>query len=86
MNSHPDTAAESHPASNVDTNRFATLAFEREVEAPLSVLWQAWISPAARAVWSSPSPDVSVEIIEANTSVGGREVSICKSDGEPHIR
>ncbi|MCB1438820.1 MAG: SRPBCC domain-containing protein [Nitratireductor sp.] len=86
MNSHPDTAAESHPASNVDTNRFATLAFEREVEAPLSVLWQAWISPAARAVWSSPSPDVSVEIIEANTSVGGREVSICKSDGKPHIR
>ena len=31
-------------------SRFATLTFEREVAAPLSVLWQVWTAPAARAV------------------------------------
>jgi uncharacterized protein YndB with AHSA1/START domain len=70
-----------HPAA-----RFATLTFEREVAAPLSVLWQAWTAPAARAVWAAPSPSVTVEFLEADTSVGGREVSLCKVDGQPDIR
>ena len=30
--------------------RFATLTFERDVAAPLAVLWEAWTAPAARAV------------------------------------
>jgi uncharacterized protein YndB with AHSA1/START domain len=66
--------------------RFATLAFEREVAAPASVLWEAWTAPAARAVWSAPSPSVTVEFVEADTRVGGREVSLCRVDGEPDIR
>lgn len=66
--------------------RFATLTFERTVAAPVSVLWQAWTAPAARAVWASPSPSVTVEFIEAETKVGGREVSICRVEGEPDVR
>ena len=28
-------------------SRFATLTFERDVAAPVAVLWQAWTAPAA---------------------------------------
>jgi len=67
-------------------NRFATLTFERDVAAPLPVLWQAWSAPAARAVWAAPAPSVTVEFLEADTRVGGREVSICKIEGHPDVR
>jgi len=67
-------------------NRFATLTFARDVAAPISTLWQAWSSPAARAVWAAPFPSVTIEFLEADTSVGGREVSICKVEGQPDIR
>ncbi len=66
--------------------RFATLDFERRVEAPVATLWQAWTAPAARAVWAAPSADVKVDFIEADTRVGGREVSLCKVAGQPDIR
>jgi uncharacterized protein YndB with AHSA1/START domain len=65
---------------------FATLTFERDVAAPSSVLWQAWTAPAARAVWAAPTPSVAVEFLEADTRVGGREVSLCRSEGRPDIR
>jgi uncharacterized protein YndB with AHSA1/START domain len=67
-------------------DRFATLTFERDVAAPLSVLWQAWTAPAARAVWAAPTPSVTVEFLEADSKVGGREVSLCKVEGQPNIR
>lgn len=73
-------------ASDHAKSRFATLIFEREVAAPLSVLWQTWTAPAARAVWSAPTPSVIVEFLEADTKVGGREVSLCKVEGQPDIR
>lgn len=66
--------------------RFATLTFERAVAAPLRVLWEAWTAPAARALWAAPAPTVTVEFLEADTRVGGREVSLCKVDGEPDFR
>src|SRR5215813_5581618 len=66
--------------------RFATLTFERDVAAPSSMLWQAWTAPAARAVWAAPTPSVTVEFLEADTRVGGREVSLCKVEGHPDIR
>jgi uncharacterized protein YndB with AHSA1/START domain len=68
------------------TGRFATLTFERAVGASVSTLWQAWTAPAARAVWAAPSPEVTVEILESVTEVGGREVSLCKAAGYPDIR
>jgi uncharacterized protein YndB with AHSA1/START domain len=68
------------------TGRFATLTFERAVSAPVGTLWQAWTAPAARAVWASPAPSVTVEFLEADPRVGGREVSLCKVAGQPDIR
>ncbi|HLQ17353.1 MAG TPA: SRPBCC family protein [Tabrizicola sp.] len=67
-------------------DRFATLTFERRIAAPLATLYAAWTSPTARAVWASPSPSVTVEFLEADARVGGREVSLCKVAGEPDIR
>jgi uncharacterized protein YndB with AHSA1/START domain len=72
-----------HQNSN---GRFATFTLERDVAAPLAVLWEAWTAPAARALWSAPSPAVTVEYVEADTAAGGREVSICRVDGQPDIR
>ena len=67
-------------------HRTATLTFEREVAASASAVWQAWTAPAARAVWAAPTPAVTVEFLEADTRVGGREVSLCRVDGQPDIR
>jgi len=67
-------------------DRFATLTFERHVASPLSVLWEAWTAPAARAAWAAPTPSVTVEFLEADTRVGGREVSLCKMEGRADIR
>ena len=36
-------------------NRCGTLTFERDVAAPLAVLWEAWTAPAARANAKSQS-------------------------------
>ncbi|MCX7644718.1 MAG: SRPBCC domain-containing protein [Rhodobacteraceae bacterium] len=68
------------------SHRFATLTFDRKVAAPVGALYAAWTSPAARAVWASPAPSVTVEFLEADTRVGGREVSLCKVAGEPDLR
>ncbi len=68
------------------SDKFATLTFQRRVAAPVATLWQAWSAPAARAVWAPPAPGVTVDFIEADTRVGGREVSICKVAGQPDIR
>lgn len=75
-----------HAVHDEQAGGFATLSFEREVAAPLTVLWEAWTAPAARAVWAAPSPAVTVEFLQADTSVGGREVSLCKVEGQPDIR
>jgi len=86
MTPNPDPSTTTRAAPDDSKGRFATLTFERDVAAPLSVLWQAWTAPAARAVWAAPSPSVAVEFLEADTRVGGREVSLCKVAGQPDIR
>lgn len=65
---------------------FATLRFDRQVSAPVATLWQAWTAPAARAIWAAPTPAVAVEFLQSEPRIGGREVSICKVDGQPDIR
>ncbi|MBS7544806.1 SRPBCC family protein [Ancylobacter oerskovii] len=85
MTSTPDR--DGKPAAGDQAgSRFATLTFERDMPVPLPVLWQVWTAPAARAVWSAPDPSVVVEFLEADTRVGGREVSLCKVAGRPDIR
>lgn len=86
MTSNPKTSTATIPAPHDRKGQFATLTFERTVAAPLPTLWQAWTAPAARAVWAAPSPSVIVEFLEADTRVGGREVSLCKVEGQPDIR
>ena len=81
-----DRASRTGPAQDDRKGRFATLTFERKAAAPVSVLWQAWTASAARQIWSAPSPDITVEFLEADLRVGGREVSLCKVDGQPDIR
>ena len=71
---------------DLTTDRFATLTFTRKVAAPVATLFAAWTSPAARAVWAAPTPAVTVEFLEADARIGGREVSLCKVAGEPDIR
>jgi uncharacterized protein YndB with AHSA1/START domain len=66
--------------------RLETLTFERDLAAPAATLWQVWTAPAARAVWSAPTPAVTVEYLEADPRVGGREISICRVNGQPDIR
>jgi uncharacterized protein YndB with AHSA1/START domain len=64
----------------------ATLTFDRQVAAPVETLWQAWLQPTARAIWSPPAPGVTVDLLETSTEVGGREVSICRAAGYPDVR
>jgi uncharacterized protein YndB with AHSA1/START domain len=71
---------------DLTTDRFVTLTFTRKVAAPVATLFAAWTSPAARAVWAAPTPAVTVEFLEADARIGGREVSLCKVTGEPDIR
>lgn len=71
---------------DLTTDRFATLTFTRKVAAPVATLFAAWTSPAARAVWAAPTSAVTVEFLEADARIGGREVSLCKVAGEPDIR
>ena len=71
---------------DLTSDRFATLTFDRKVAAPLATLFAAWTSPAARAIWAAPTPSVTVEFLEADSRVGGREVSLCKVAGQPDIR
>lgn len=86
MTPNPKPSGATITAPHDRRDRFATLTFERNVAAPLSVLWQVWTAPAARAAWAAPSPSVTVEFLEADTRVGGREVSLCKVEGQPDIR
>ena len=43
-------------------------------------------SPGRRASGRRLTPSVTVEFLEADTRVGGREVSLCKVEGQPDIR
>jgi uncharacterized protein YndB with AHSA1/START domain len=56
------------------------------VAASVTALWEAWTAPAARAIWAAPSPAVTVQFLEAETRVGGREVSLCQVAGQPDLR
>ena len=69
------------------SSHFATLRFDRRVAAPAGTVWQAWTSPEARALWAAAAaPQMQVEVLQAETGVGGREVSLCRVPGQPDIR
>lgn len=70
---------------DLSAGRFATLTFDRQIAAPLATVWEVWTAPAARSLWSAPSPEVTVEYLQAERGVGGREISLCKVAGEPDV-
>lgn len=80
----PDSITQ--PASDNGNDRFATLTFEREAAAPVDTVWEVWTAPAARAVWAAPSDSVTVEFLETDLRAGGREISLCREEGQPDIR
>lgn len=63
-----------------------TLVFDRRMPAAPLQVWQAWTDPGLRAAWAAPTPDVTVEFLQADTRPGGMEVSLCKVAGQPDIR
>lgn len=65
---------------------FATLHFDRQIAASPATVWEIWTSPAARALWAAPSPEVSVEFVETCQGLEGREVSLCRVAGQPDVR
>jgi hypothetical protein len=72
---------------DLTTDRFATLTFTRKVAAPVATLWQAWTSPAARAVWAAPAPGVTVEYsLRPMPASAVAKVSLCGWTGDPDIR
>lgn len=75
-----------HLEADDTKGHFATLTFERNAAAPLAVAWEAWTAPAMRAIWSPPSPAVTVAYLEADPRVGGREISLCMVEGHADIR
>lgn len=42
--------------------------------------------PGRAGGWAALTPSVTVEFLEADSKVGGREVSLCKVEGQPNIR
>lgn len=73
-------------SQDLPKERFATLTFDRKVAAPVATLYAAWTAPAARAVWAAPSSEVTVDFLESDARIGGREVSLCRVAGQPDIR
>lgn len=67
-------------------SHFATLEFARRLHAPPAVLWQAWIAPMARQIWSNPGEGVEIETLEADNRLGGREIALCRAPGSPELR
>ena len=70
----------------MDRPRFETLTFARRIKAPPSVVFDAFESVEAREIWSSPHPSVSINYERADFRIGGRDVVLCKSPGEPTSR
>jgi len=58
-----------------------TLVFERAFSAPPERLFQAYVDPKQREVWSAPTPDLIFVIDETDVRTGGREVARCGSAG-----
>ncbi|MCU0910537.1 MAG: SRPBCC domain-containing protein [Rhodobacteraceae bacterium] len=66
--------------------RFDTLRFTRDISSPPATVWQAWTDPGMRAAWSTNAPGISVSYLESDTRVGGREIALCRSPGDPEMR
>lgn len=62
--------------------RHETLVFERAFDAPPARLFQAYIDPREREVWSAPTPETVIVIDETDVRTGGRETARCGTAGD----
>ena len=56
-----------------------TLVFEREFDASPARMFEAYVNPKEREVWSAPTPETVIVIDEADVRTGGRETARCGS-------
>tara|TARA_X000000950_G_scaffold215007_1_gene258739 strand:+ start:1473 stop:1931 length:459 start_codon:yes stop_codon:yes gene_type:complete len=54
-----------------------TTTLEREFDAPPEAVFAAWADPAKRAIWNSPSDDMTIRYTEDDFSVGGKDTALC---------
>lgn len=54
-----------------------TLRFERDFDAPPERLFQAYVDPREREIWSAPTPETVIVIDETDVRTGGRETARC---------
>ncbi|OOY04457.1 SRPBCC domain-containing protein [Thioclava sp. F28-4] len=59
-----------------------TLVFERDLDAPPSKVFAAYIDKEARELWSTPSPTAEVKIDSADVRTGGVETTRCGAKGD----
>jgi uncharacterized protein YndB with AHSA1/START domain len=63
----------------------ATLVFEREIPASTEKVFAAFVDPAARAQWGTPSDTAVVIYDEADFREGGQDRFRCGSKENPNI-
>ena len=62
-----------------------TLVFERMIKAPPEAVFAAFVDPAARAQWGTPSDTATVIYDETDFREGGRDRFRCGSKMNPNI-
>ena len=67
------------------TTVHSTLAFERELPAPIEAVFAAFADPAARAAWGVPSDTAVVIYDEADFREGGQDRFRCGARVNPNI-
>lgn len=76
-------AADPKPPRSVEHETFV---LERRYPAEPGRVFAAWAEPEARLRWSPPSADQTIEYLETDFRVGGRDVSRCGPAGDPRFR
>ncbi len=66
---------------------FETFSVRRIYHAATAAqVFAAWADPKARLEWCVPSADEAIEYVEADFSVGGKDVSLCGNKGDMAFR
>jgi uncharacterized protein YndB with AHSA1/START domain len=69
----------------ISTTLHATLVFERDIPAPVEVVFAALADPVARTEWGAPSDTAVVIYDEADFREGGQDRFRCGSKADPNI-
>ena len=67
---------------NHESMAHGALTMSKSFAASPRQVFAAWSDPELRRQWGTPSEDVELQILEADFSVGGRDLSHCVYAGE----